>query len=452
MSFQGKTKVIFISVSIDGKMLGIMQLIAMIKDKCKYKVLLEKYDDVLLNIKEFKPDVVFYSTTTGLHKHYIKLNKIIKKTNKNILSVFGGPHPTFFPEMVSEDGVDAVCIGEGEYVISELIDRLNNNEDITSIKNLWVKKDNKIYRNEVRDLIENLDDLPFPERGFLKNYKKLKNLGFHSIMATRGCPFNCTYCLNYHYNKMYNGKGKIIRKRSVDSVINEIKEVKKKFPLNYVGFPEDIFVTDMEWINEFCEKYKKEINIPFKINMRANLINEEYVKKLKSAGIHRITIGIESGSDYIRNKVLKRNMSKEEIINACKIIKKYKIKLITENMICIPEETIDMAFETLDLNIKCKPDYAWISILQPYPKTKISEYKNYNVNKIGKHFYDDSVFNLKDKRKLINLHRFFSITIDYPILKKIIKIIIKLPNNVLFKYIFFAYKIYRYKVVHLIRS
>ena len=444
-----KMKILFITEVSSGETLGIMSIISLLNKRHTCKVIIEKNygKKIFLEIKRFSPEIVCYSVTTGFHKHFIELNKKIKKI-QNVFSVFGGPHPTFFPEMINEEGVDAICIGEGEYAMLELVDKLEKKKDIRFVKNFWIKKNGKIYKNEVRPLIENLDELPFMDRSFYNDYKHLRNSKTHFFLATRGCPYNCSYCFNHIYQSLYKGKGRIVRRRSVNNLIKEIKEVRKRFPLSYIRFVDDLFFSDKKWIDEFSKKYKEEINLPFNINVRVNLVNDDIIKKLKEAGLDWVTMGIESGNSYLRNNILNRNMSEEQIINACRIIKKNKIRLMTQNMICLPNETLDMAFETLNLNIKCKPDFAWISIFQPYPKTEIEKYikEDYNLNDIDESYYNDSILNLNNKKELVNLHKLFSICVRFPFLIYFMKHLIKMPkNNILYSSIFHLYRIYIFK-------
>jgi len=127
------------------------------------------YKEVEQTVKEFKPDIVAYTTFSGGHKTYLDWNRQLKNKYK-LFSMFGGPHTTFSPEMVEEDGVDAVCRGEGFEAMPEFVNKLEKGEDITNVKNWWVKVDGKIYRNEQRPLIKNLDILPPLDRSLYKRY------------------------------------------------------------------------------------------------------------------------------------------------------------------------------------------------------------------------------------------------------------------------------------------
>ncbi|MDP2925977.1 MAG: radical SAM protein [Nanoarchaeota archaeon] len=406
-----------------------------------------KTDNVFEKLKELKPDIVAYSITTGNHKEYIELNKKIKKELK-VYSIFGGPHPTFYPEMINEEGVDAICRGEGEEAFLDFIKRYKKDKNYEKTKNFWVKKGSRIYKNCLRKPIHDLDSLPFPDREMI--YKKdnlLKDLKIKRFITSRGCPFKCTYCFNRQYNQLYSTvKGKLVRQRSVNNVIEEIKYVKENFPLGVVKFVDDTFNMNKTWLFDFCDKYKKEINLPFICNIRADLMTDEVAEKLKSANCILVYMGIETGDEKIRKEILERNMSNEQIINACKIIKEKGIKLTSQNMLGLPGEDLDYSFKTISLNSLCKPDLPGFSIFQPYPGTVLSTYSienNYfdgDFDKLGSSYLSTTVLNYSDfdKRRLENLYKLSIIAVKFPIFHPIIKQLIKFPKNKLYDFVYFV--------------
>ncbi len=403
-------------------------------------------ENLFEKLRQLKPDVVAYSLTTGMHQGYISINQEIKKHFK-VYSVFGGPHPTFYPEMIKEEGVDAVCIGEGEEAFVEFVNKLEKKKDASRVKNFWVKnsKTGKIIKNPLRMLTENLDKLPFADRELI--YKKdsfFEGLEIKRFMTGRGCPFKCTYCFNRQYNSLYKDKGKIIRHRSVDNVIKEIQEIKRKYPLRTIKFIDDTFNINSVWLKEFCEKYKEKINLPFICNIRADLINPEMVRQLRNANCIVVYIGIETGNEKVRREILERNMGNEQILNACRLLKKEGIKIVAQNMLGLPGEDINGTFETILFNSKCKVDFPGFSIFQPYPDTVLTDYA------IRKGFFDGDFDNsnpdylrksplklgIKEKRELENLNKFSSLLAKFPVLTPIIRLLIKFPENKVYNLVY----------------
>lgn len=426
---------------------GIMSISACLKKAGHESDLLIETEekDVFKSLEVLKPDIVGFSLVGGIEKKNINLAEQIKKKIK-IPIIMGGPFATFYSDdIIKEDCVDIVCLGEGEEAIVELLDKMEKKEDITNIKNLWVKKDNEIIRNEIRDLIQDLDKLPIPDRSIYYKYDFLRNQPSKDFIFFRGCPYKCSFCFNSQFMKFYSGKGKYIRKSSVGKVIEEIKYVRDEFGLSSLMIYDDLFILDKKWLKIFLKIYKKEINLPFQCEVRADSIDEEVAKQLKEAGCTAIALGVESGNESIRNNILNKNLSDDCIINSCRLIKKYKIYLKTYNMVGIPDETIDDIFKTIEFNIKLKPDFAWCSILRIYPRTPLADYairkgfldKNFKLKYFGSSYLlGDTPLEIENKNKVINLQRFFTLSVKFPFLLRLIKQLIKLPPNKLFDTIF----------------
>lgn len=398
-------------------------------------------------IENIKPDITAYSITTGKHIYYQQLNLKLKKKFK-FISIFGGPHTTFFPEFIEAEGVDVICRGEGEHSLLEFVEALQSNKDYTSIKNLWIKSNGKIYRNEVRPLIEDLDSLPFIDREILNRYKHYQKQHRRVMLSGRGCPYRCSYCFNHSYNTLYNGKGKIVRKRSVGNVLQELKLISEKYNPKRFHFIDDTFILDRQWCLDFCTRYQKEIDKEFIVYTRVNMVTDEIIKKLKQAGCITILYAIESGNDYIRNTILERGITKEQIFNAVAIYKKYKLRTYAQNMVGIPDETMNMVFETVEFNIKCKPDYAWCSIFQPYPGTKLWNYckeKGYlSSEEFDESYHRKSILRIPHRMQIENLHHLFSMTVSFPFFYPFIKIIIKLPLSIFYYIVWQLHRAYSY--------
>lgn len=260
-------------------------------------------------------------------------------------------------------------------------------------------------------------------------------------MASRGCPYNCSFCFNKRLKELYKDKGKYIRFRSQENVLKEIENVKRNYPLKTIQFLDDVFILKRNWINKFLDEYqKRDYNIPFWCLVRADLLDEELVKKLKLSGCKAVWFGLESGNREIRQKILKKDLTDEHIINAAELLRKYNIKFRVYCMIGIPGETVENAFETIEMNIKMKTPYPWCSILTPYSRTEIGDYavekgyleKDFSINNVPQSFFKYSVIKNENIKELINLHRFFQTCVLVPWTIPLIKRLIKLPPNFLF--------------------
>ena len=444
-------KVLFINKFLDKEAiyrdpLGIMTLAAMIRPKHKIFIIEPIRENIQKRMEEIQPDVIAYSLRTGYHRYYIDLNLRLKKKYK-FISIFGGPHVTFYPNVIHEEGVDTICHGEADEAFAEFIDILEQDGDITKVKNFWVKTPTGIIKNEKRPLNPNLDSIPFPDREIFDDYEEVRIAKVHSFIASRGCPFKCTYCFNDGMSKSYEGQ-KYVRRRSVDNVIEELKIVKEKYDLKIAIFEDDTFNLSRKWLKEFCEKFSK-LNLKLlPIGVRAELIDEEQVQWLKQANCVSLIFGLESGNERIRREVLFRNITDEKMIECSRLLRKHGIGFATENILAIPTSTLDHDIETLALNLKCKPLYGGAKLMQPYPGTMIYNiavrmglFKEKNFDVLTD-FTASSNLKMDNRRERENLQRLFAIVIRFPFLFRYIKFLIKLRLKPLYAVLHEIFKAY----------
>jgi radical SAM superfamily enzyme YgiQ (UPF0313 family) len=333
-------------------------------------------NDFINRIRNEDPDLIGFSSTSHTFPYVKELAAWLFEVKIKIPTIYGGVHPTIAPvESIGIEGIEMICRGEGEAPLVELCRKMEDKEDIGDIPNLWVKANGTIRRNPLRPLLEDLDKLPFPDRS-LFDYQNLmeERQGVCVFLASRGCPYKCTYCSNQLLRKIYGSKGKPVRFRSVDSLIGEIKDVLEHYPfIHTVHFHDDILFLKRKWSEEFAEKYRKEVNLPFMCNVRADLTNDAVVKLLKKAGCTFVKIGLESGNEEIRSKVLNRHMSNEQIKKAFALCKKAGLITLSYNMVGIPYETPGAILDTIKLNASVSTNFMNVTIYQPYKGTRLGE-------------------------------------------------------------------------------
>ena len=186
--------------------LGIMCLAASLKrGNHEVRVCSPRVSEVEEILSEFPAEIIAYSIATAESSFYIDFNKIIKERHANLFSIFGGPHPTFYPSFITENsGVDAMCGGEADLAIVSFANRFETDNDYHLTPNFHVRRDGKIYRNAETNLVDNLDDLPFPDRGMIYDYfPNARTAKIKGFMTMRGCPYPCTYCFNHKFNELY---------------------------------------------------------------------------------------------------------------------------------------------------------------------------------------------------------------------------------------------------------
>lgn len=419
-SFEQPLGILYLSAVLKqhGHETGLFKLTEEEDWNCDKKPLVVK-ERLLDVVNHFKPGLIGISLlSTNFYRGKLFVEWI--KKNTDIRIVLGGAGPTVEPErMLNQSNADFLCVGEGEYAMLDLVKALEEERDTTNIANIWAKQNGKILKNDVRPLVEDLDTIPFPDRELIRDEFKNGNIKWVSLISSRGCPYQCSYCHNPHLQRLYHGKGQFLRKRRTEKLIEELKEVKFSYDVKGVTFSDDTFTIDTKRILEFCPAYAEEIALPFQCQTRANHVNKEVFDALKNAGCREVHMGLEAGNDYQRNQVLKRNMSKEQILTAISDAKKAGLSVVTFNIIGAPYETEETVWETINLNRLSRPDGVCHTIFMPLPASGAKEIcvkEGWPIREITAGYYDEvfleqpSIF----PRKLIGYQYVFDLYVYGP--------------------------------------
>jgi radical SAM superfamily enzyme YgiQ (UPF0313 family) len=324
-------------------------------------------------IDDFQPDLVAITAMSVDYPLALEVARHVKAyCDRPVL--FGGMHATVAPEsVIAEDAVDMLCVGEGEEALADLCDRWDAGHDFLDTPNFWFKRDGAVIRNAPRPLTQDLDSLPFPDRDLFDfdRYSTALN-GQLAILATRGCPYSCTYCANNFLRRLYPGQ-KYVRSRSVDNVLREIEECVDRRRVRAIDFMDDVFIANRRWILEFCERYAERIRLPFRCGARVEYVSDEVCAALVQAGCTWLFMGIEAGDPAIRRDVMRRAYSDEQVVEAFRIARAHGLKVASFNMIGLPHETRETLWKTVQLNKAVRPDDLRVSIFQPYHGTEIRD-------------------------------------------------------------------------------
>jgi len=392
-------------------------------------------------IAKYQPDIVAFSVMSGTEELALSIARLAKK-RMNVYSIFGGPHPTVMPEIIEHDCVDCVCIGESEGSVAAIANSLAAGKFPEKVPGAWFKINGKIIKNELGVLELDINKLPRPDRSLYRDkYRSLRNrqAGF---ITGRGCPFHCTFCASTALMKLYRGKGPYVRQRSVPDVIDEVREVISAYDIKTVYFRDDTFILNKSWAFEFCDAYQREIGLPFSCHIRADLITEELIAALVRANCKTVSFGVETGSIRTRSLLLKKEVSDEQIINCAGLLRKNGILFRTYNILGLPGETLEDAFQTVALNARIKSDFPWCSLFQPMPGTELWEYCKTNAIFDGgtvrtqPSFFKDSSLVLKNKNEIVNLQKLFVYAVKFPVLKGVIRRAIRLRPNAGYELLF----------------
>ena len=291
---------------------------------------------VLEQIQLSHPDVVAFSVYTGTYVWALEIARELK-ARLGVSTVFGGIHPTLVPtEVVKQSEVDFVIVGEAEEAFPELLEHIEKNQPPKGVSNVWYKAGNKIASHPVRHPIQDLDDIPLPDKSLFE--KEVNYRDDYMILSSRGCPYRCTYCCESYWNRLY--KGRYFRRRSVNSVIEELKRMKEKYGFREVMFNDPIFFTDRTWLQKLMVCYRKEIKAPFRCFGRVDFLDQEMAELLQWGGCYAIEFGLQSFNPEIRKRTLRRQETNAHYENAFRILDRLGIRYDIDHMFGLPGESI----------------------------------------------------------------------------------------------------------------
>jgi radical SAM superfamily enzyme YgiQ (UPF0313 family) len=254
----------------------------------------------------------------------------------DIAVLWGGMHPTLVPDECI--GIaDMVLRGEGEHAIVELADRLRDGDDTADTQNVWIHRSpDEIYKNDLRPLVQDLDSLAF--RDFTSHESKYFIYGntyvqgdpihgepVFGMMGSRGCIYKCSYCYNSTYKKDIYPSQKWFRVRSPASIIEEIRQAQSHWPMKRVRFDDEVFNFRVDWIEEFCERYTRDVGLPFEIFIEPKLVNEARMTMLRDAGLSNVYMGIQS-SERVTGHLYDRRVKNRSISDIAEMYHRLGVK------------------------------------------------------------------------------------------------------------------------------
>ncbi|MEW5911535.1 MAG: radical SAM protein [Thermodesulfobacteriota bacterium] len=401
-------------------------------------------------ITSYRPDIVAYSTNIYGYDHLLASHKAAARKH-DFISIMGGPHVTIYPELYATAEADFFCAGEGELAFAEVLQHIEAGKNCDGVANIISAQG----ANPVRPLIMELDEIPFPDRDLTLANSYLRDTPKKTFYATRGCPFNCKYCANNFFQELYSGKWSRIRRFSVNRIIDEVHYVKNRYRTDFIKFGDDLFAIKADqWLEEFAERYSKEIGIPFNCYLRVDRIDRNLLELLKMAGCYSVHLSVDSTSEHVREKVLGRRMKKVDIESTLKLVRNYGINTWVNFMLAAPDSTFEDDLSTIELSKRADVTYPAFSTTVPMPGTAlyddclrkglIKETDNTgDMTGIAEKSML-SCFTEKDKDARLNIYLLGALAAKSPkLLQRVFLFLIKhIPPNKLFRWMRNKYYVY----------
>ncbi|MBU5635193.1 cobalamin-dependent protein [Geomonas sp. Red69] len=333
------------------------------------------YDEIADRICQTHPAVVAFSCVTDNYQHQLQCSIALKRKSADVCTIFGGIHPTAVPEKtLCNDAIDAVAVGEAEHALLEFLEACASNGGFSlpdaPVAGFMFKKNGFVIGTPAEGKLADLDRLPFPKKEpFLSILKDACHE--YRIMTSRGCPYRCSYCFN---SQIVDLRGKnSIRRRSVDNVIAELAWAKERFSTGRILFVDDSFTTSKSWLSEFCDRYRREISLPFACIANPHYVDQEIAHMLAAAGCINVQLGVQSLSETLCAQTLERKSSNARIAEAIEHLKRNRIMVQVDHMLGIPGDTVAIQEDNARFYNRYRPDLISIFWLTYYPRTTIVE-------------------------------------------------------------------------------
>ncbi|GAB4319999.1 MAG: radical SAM protein [Promethearchaeota archaeon] len=351
------------------------------------------------HVRSFQPEVVGFSVLSFNVRDALVMSVELKRVDPEVVTLFGGVHATLAPgELLERPEVDAACTGEGEETVPKFLEALGGGgaTSLPDVAGVWYKKKlegrgnrgtsrtrenrgEEVVRNPPRPVVADLDALPFPNWDLWDNFDRYLDFmqfeGELPVLASRGCPYSCSFCSNHRLRRLMPGPP--VRVRSPANVVEEVGYQLEKYgdrvKVAYF-WDENFFGNRREAFEEFCRLYVAaglHERVRWSCNVRADAIDRDWAETARRAGCFHVRFGVESGNEVVRNAVLNKGLSDEVVFRARRVLREADLLCRANFILGAPGETVETMRQTLRFVRELDPDFYFLSVFQPLPGTRV---------------------------------------------------------------------------------
>jgi len=367
-------RVAFIQASAVDESLALAEVAGILRQRGhRLRLFLERHEDRFgRKVEAFRPDVAVVQAAIMAEPW---LRSIIGQLPAELPTLLVGTAATFDPDIVLRTEAFGAVQGELDDSLPSLLDAMEAGGDLRAIPGVVLRGDNgELHATPWGEPPDDLDGRALPDRAlYFDAYPFMGRFPWKRFTTGRGCVHSCGFCYLPQLRAGYGGVKPAVRRKSVERVIEEVRAVRRRWPLRSLHFADDLFAPSRPWLEEFADRFPNEVGLPFSCNTSPETVTERNAELLARAGVRVVGIGVEVASDVQRTELLGRPTSNEAIRRAASRLKSRGVRLATFNMLANPGEVIDDALETMRFNQELGTDFPRAQLAYPTPGSHLEK-------------------------------------------------------------------------------
>lgn len=392
-------------------------------------VIVPRERDYLQRIRQEQPDLIGVSVLSNDHGWLRQVTAELKAVFPAIPIIVGGAHTLFCPDLITWPAIDLVCVGEGEQVLATLLARMAAGADYSDIPGLQVKTPAGVRRNPPSGLLDDLDGSDDDREVYLRPYPELGRDAVLSMWTSRGCPLSCTFCVNRLAQEYYGAAARGVRRKSPARVVAEIVRWRQRLPqIRTVYFADDVFNCAPDYLDDFLPRYRREVGLPFSLNVFPGQITPAVAAALAAAGCRLLQVAPETANEEQRRRIFGKPTATADYLRMARAAHAHHILVFTAIVFIYPEQTVADALATVTLAREMGTDVPFLSYLIPYPGTEMHRLArragmlddDYSFDDIPRSFMLTSSLRHPQRRELLRLGDWFYFLVRWPWLHRVV--------------------------------